>query len=304
MRNISFFIPAYNCSQTIAESVDSIMETNFSAGDELIIVNDHSSDATSPVLKFIKDKYPATKIIFHSRNKGGAAARNTAVENSQHELLFCLDADNVLEKNSIAALKKELECKNADIASFQEMRYFNTEDKFDTKYVWRFLPETSLADFMADHKNPGSSGNYLFTKSSWLKAKGYPEFAGALDTWGFCFNQLASGGKLVALPGSYYFHRYGSDSYYIRDMGSRNMSIAALQIILPYHFLVDPDDLDHIMARENRYDWFENLDKRPIRITGSPAGIKSASIYIQQPAKKDGLLKRIYKRLKNTFFMV
>src|ERR1700731_2316616 len=115
MRNISFFIPAYNCSKTIAESVDSIMETNFTDGDELIIVNDCSNDNTLEVLRELKEKYPAIVIIEHSRNKGGAAARNTAVENAKHELLFCLDADNVLVPLSIAPLKKYLIDNKADV---------------------------------------------------------------------------------------------------------------------------------------------------------------------------------------------
>ena len=37
--NISFIMPAYNCADTIEESVDSIFNGNFTDGDELIIVN-------------------------------------------------------------------------------------------------------------------------------------------------------------------------------------------------------------------------------------------------------------------------
>src|SRR3982751_5308900 len=109
MPGISFFIPAYNCAKTIAESVDSIMETNFADGDELIIVNDFSSDDISSILQELKKKYPAITIIDHKRNKGGAAARNTAVENAKNEFLFCLDSDNVLAPLSIEPLKKYLE---------------------------------------------------------------------------------------------------------------------------------------------------------------------------------------------------
>ena len=301
MNPISFFIPAYNCSDTITESVDSIMETNFADGDELIIVNDFSDDDTSATLKHLKEKYPVIVIIDHTRNKGGASARNTAVENAKHELLFCLDSDNVLEKNSIEPLKNELLTKSADIASFREMRYFNTENRYETKYTWQFLPVTTLADFIADNKNPGSSGNYLFAKNSWLKAKGYPEFAGALDTWGFCFRQLATGSKLISLPGSYYFHRYGTNSYYIRDMSARNMSIAALQIMLPFHYLIHPDDLDYIMSNENRFSWFDNSGSRTIRLVDQEIGAKAVSIDTPQQFTKYNLLKKMRKKIKNLF---
>jgi len=303
MAGISFFIPAYNCSETIAESVDSIMETNFVDGDELIIVNDFSSDSTSEVLENIKRKYSETIIITHSYNKGGAAARNTAIEKSKNDLLFCLDSDNVLEKNSITPLKNELNKQEADIASFQEMRYFNSKNCAETNYIWRFLRITALADFMADHKNPGSSGNYLFTKDSWRAAKGYPEFAGALDTWGFCFRQLASGSKLVSLAGSYYFHRYGTDSYYIRDMNRHNMSSIALQIILPYRHLINPEDLDYMMSEEHKLTWLEKLDSRAIRIASRPPGSKSIQININKNYSGDSLVRKIYHKLKKAFFL-
>jgi glycosyltransferase involved in cell wall biosynthesis len=242
------------------------METNFNTDDELIIVNDCSTDDTAAVLNRLKTVYPGIKVITHIRNKGGGAARNTAVEDASNELLFCLDSDNILAVNSITPLKEHLYDTGADIASFQEMRYFNSDDCTDTQYTWKFLPVTSLKDFMADHKNPGSSGNYLFTKKSWINAKGYPDYAGALDTWGFCFNQLVSGSKMVSLSGSFYFHRYGTASYYIRDMNSRNMSIAALQIILPYYKMIHPADLNYIMSKNHRFTWFDHLNTKPIRI--------------------------------------
>jgi glycosyltransferase involved in cell wall biosynthesis len=90
MPNISFFIPAYNCATTVAESVESIMADNFNDGDELIIVNDYASDNTAEVLLSLKAKYPLINIITHKRNKGGAAARNTAVENATNDLYFAL----------------------------------------------------------------------------------------------------------------------------------------------------------------------------------------------------------------------
>jgi hypothetical protein len=93
---ISFFIPAYNCAATIEQSVDSIFTNNFSDGDELIIVNDGSSDETDEVLQRLARERNGIRVLQHQRNKGGAAARNNAVEASRHSILFCLDADNLL----------------------------------------------------------------------------------------------------------------------------------------------------------------------------------------------------------------
>ena len=47
---ISFIIPAYNCADTIVESIDSIFNGNFEDGDEVIIVNDASTDKTWQII--------------------------------------------------------------------------------------------------------------------------------------------------------------------------------------------------------------------------------------------------------------
>ncbi len=89
--NISFFIPAYNCAGTIEESVNSIIHGNFTEGDEIVIVDDGSSDNTWKVLNSLKNKYSNIKLFQHKNNMGGAVARNTAIKNCKNELLFCLD---------------------------------------------------------------------------------------------------------------------------------------------------------------------------------------------------------------------
>jgi len=268
MINISFFIPAYNCAETVAESVDSIMETNFSDGDELIIVNDLSTDGTPSVLESLKKKYPVITIVDHKRNKGGASARNTAVEHAGNPLLFCLDSDNVLEKNSITPLKKFLSEQDAEIAAFHEIRYFS-KSTAAVDEIWDHPTGIfTIEDLLCGKLNPGGSGNYLFTKNSWVKANGYTEDLGALDTWSFGFKQLMENCKMAVMPGSYYFHRRGHESYYMRDAWSkrRSVSLRLIKLIINYIDRIDPRDVDYIFSKKGRYSWFDNLSKRPIRL--------------------------------------
>jgi len=285
MPNISFFIPAYNCFETIAESVDSIMETNFTDGDELIIVNDASTDNTAETLKNLEDKYPGIVIIDHIRNKGGAAARNTAVENAKHELLFCLDSDNVLERNSIKPLKDFLFNQKAEIACFHELRYFSGSTSVIDE-IWSFKPDIfSIEDLLSGRLSPGASGNYLFTKNSWIKAKGYTEDLGALDAWAFGFKQLMENCKMVVMPDGYYFHRRGHESYYLRDAWNkrRSVSLRLIKLIINYIDLINADDVNYIFSEKGRYSWFENLEKRPIRLIDKA---KSEPVWTEHNIKK------------------
>jgi len=268
MPAISFFIPAYNCAKTIAESVDSIMETNFSHGDELIIVNDFSNDDTTEVLRQLVTKYPGIIIIEHKRNKGGAAARNTAVESAKHSLLFCLDADNILAPSSIAPLKKYLIDTNADIASFQHQHYF-LNDKFKPEYIWA-LPagDFDLQSYLKGENTPGQHGNYLFTKTSWLNAKGYADGSGALDTWTFGLRQAITGAKMTVLKDSFYYHRLDyTNSYWMTDAEANlwSASIKATYALFPFFDIIDEKFINYMLGK-GRYSWFYTLKKRPLKL--------------------------------------
>ena len=263
--HISFIMPAYNCAGTIAESVESIMNGNFESGDDLLIVDDASTDRTPEVLAKLQRQYPAIQMLRNPRNKGGGATRNTAVEACRHSLIFCLDSDNLLASGSVPELKKFLERTGADVAYFEQIHYF-TDSINDISHKWMFPKQVTLADCLASI-NPGASGNYMFTVASWLRASGYPEFAGALDTWGFGLRQLATNCKMYGMPNSFYYHRHGHDSYWIRDTRDRRKSVSlrATQLLIPYFDLIMDEDIDYIMG-EGRYTWFFDLNERPVRL--------------------------------------
>ena len=304
MNNISFFIPAYNCASTVEESVDSIMQTNFADGDELIIVNDCSDDNTSATLKCLKEKYPAIIIINHKRNKGGAAARNTAVENARHELLFCLDADNVLAPSSISLLKKYLIENKADVASFQHQHYF-LNDKYKPEYIWS-LPEgeIGLQSYLNGENTPGQHGNYLFTKQSWLNAKGYAEGTGALDTWTFGLRQAITGAKAMVLKDTFYYHRLDyTNSYWMRDAEANlwSVSVKATYGLFPFFDVIDEKFIGYMLGK-GRYSWFYNLKKKPIKLVNKE---EKKEFYVNLHQKihdfvypKPSIIRRIINKLK------
>lgn len=265
--NISFVIPAYNSQKTLSEAVKSIYKGNFTKGDEMIVVDDASTDNTFNVIKSLKKKYPSIRLYRHNYNKGSAAAgRNTAIEHSRNELIFCLDADNVLAPKSVPKLKEYMIRSNADVAAFKELRYFSKKIN-NVSHTWTFPDVARLQDCFSTYKFPGASGNYLFTKESWIRAGRYNEsVGGACDSWAFGFCQLATGSKMVTMPDSYYYHRYGYQSSYIRDSKAKNISLTILQIIMPFIDLFEDSGVEYIMSKKWRRIWFDKLESHPIRL--------------------------------------
>lgn len=294
--NLSFIIPAFNCADTILEAVESIYSGNFENGDEVIIVDDASTDNTYPVLLELQKKYPSLKIYSHKYNKGSAAAgRNTAIEKAENELLFCLDADNVLVKGSISKLKEFMIDNNADAAAFQEVWFF-INNKHDASQK-RIYPsgEIFFCDALVGHIWPGPSGNYMLSKSNWLASGKYNEFVGgAIDSWAFGVSQLVNKTKMMVLANSHYFHRYGYDSTYMREERNSNLSHKAFEVLKPILDLIDEEDVNYLISEEGRETWFQNLDKRPIKLNNRELGTPGKIVYLINQSKNT-----IYHRANN-----
>jgi glycosyltransferase involved in cell wall biosynthesis len=272
---ISYVIPAYNCAGTIGEAVDSIRDGNLDPGDEIILVDDASTDNTGPMLTEMERAIPNIRMLTHRINKGtAAAARNTAIEAAAHSLIFCLDSDNVLASRSVQNLRDHLVSTGADAAAFGEIHYFR--DKVaNVTHQWRYRDNVHLADALAGSAWPGPSGNYLFTRESWLRAGRYYEPSlenRSLDSWAFGIRQLSTGSRMVSLPGTWYFHRYGHDSHYILNWQKGNQSLAALMVLVPFLDQLDPRDVDYLFSREGRYTWYSRLAERPIHVLSREAG--------------------------------
>ncbi len=117
LKMISVIITTYNVEKFIGEVLDSVLSQT-KLPDEIIIVDDESSDKT---LKLIKE-YPSTLIgdlksqfkkikkykIITQKNKGPAGASNRAIKEAKGAVLISVDSDAVLDKKFIQRAVEEL----------------------------------------------------------------------------------------------------------------------------------------------------------------------------------------------------
>lgn len=288
--NISFIIPCFNCETTLRESINSIFEGNFSEGDEIILVNDGSTDKTEEIIFELKKKYAKIISIKHNINKGSAAAsRNSAIDISKNELLFCLDADNILMPNTIPVLKKFLIENHLDAAAFGEIHYFenNLHNLSDTWYLNSSLNFIDAINY--PHKTPCGSGNYLFSKDIWKNAGRFNEsVGGALDSEVFGLCILGVGAKFKTLKGYGYFHRQGYQSTFIKEINKYNTSLIILTGIIRYLHLIDSKSIDYMFG-SGRTNWWYNTFKRPIKA----ASEKEQVLKMKLKRRFLGVLERI-----------
>lgn len=102
---LSIVVPAYNETEVLPEFHRQMTEVMLAIGEdyEIIYVDDGSTDATSSVLKTLREKDAAVAIIELSRNFGKEVAISAGLDHAQGDAVISIDADlqdppNVVEE--------------------------------------------------------------------------------------------------------------------------------------------------------------------------------------------------------------
>ncbi len=242
---LSIIIPCYNCERTLRESVDSCYDQGLSETEfEIIMVDDGSKDGTKVLMEKIAQEHPNIRVLFHSKNRGGGAARNTGINAASGEVIYCLDSDNVFAAHSVKPMLTHLKETGADGVAFYERRFFIGTNR--NKYSTHLNTITDRSIKLFDLLNGSGTllDNFFYTKAAYLKTPGYPEHHG-FDTQSFELRFLAAGNTTVVCPASLFWHRQagGEKSYFERVYESGEYSLNQY-----YMF----EDIFHLLSTEAR----------------------------------------------------
>jgi glycosyltransferase involved in cell wall biosynthesis len=104
---VSIVIPAYNEERTIRACVVAALEQTVPA-DEIIVVNNKSTDATAKMLKALKTEFPEAPLVIVDQNdvQGITATRNAGFNAATGEVIGRIDADSILEPEWVAVVKR------------------------------------------------------------------------------------------------------------------------------------------------------------------------------------------------------
>jgi glycosyltransferase involved in cell wall biosynthesis len=98
---LSVIIPAYNAREHLGQCLDAVLKSSYTSY-EIIVVDDASTDNTAQIAL---DK--GVILLKRSQRSGPAAARNDAALRARGDILFFVDADVLVTRETVALVAKQ-----------------------------------------------------------------------------------------------------------------------------------------------------------------------------------------------------
>lgn len=170
---VSIIMGIYNCQETLAESIDSILNQTYENW-ELIMCDDCSSDKTYEIAKEYKDKYPdKIKLLKNEKNLTLGPTLNRCMEYVEGKYIARQDGDDYSHKQRLEIQVKVLE-ENSDIAAVgTNMISFDEEGEHGV----HSLPEKVDKDYYL------KKGVIFFHATILIRTEVMKELNGYTDKW-------------------------------------------------------------------------------------------------------------------------
>ena len=214
---VSILVPAYNEEMTIVESITSLLDLNYPEY-EIVVVNDGSKDGTLEKIvshfrlrkidvevneriscneiKAVYSSFELNNLLVIDKVNGGKSdALNAGINVSRYPLFCAIDADCVIEKDSLLRLAKPFMIDDDMVAAGGMIRLANGLEIADGRVVKSLLPKKLLEKlqiveyyraFLASRVGWGRVNSLLivsgafgmFRKSSVIEVGGYKKTIG------------------------------------------------------------------------------------------------------------------------------
>ncbi len=139
MSTVSIIIPNYNGASFLKETIESCLQQNQELISEIIVVDDHSSDGSWPLIQSLEKQ--CSKIRgYRNPKKGANSARNYGFSKSTGAYIKFLDADDLLSPNKIESQLEVLKnSPSGTVANcgWAQFRSAISEAQFSPNKVWK-----------------------------------------------------------------------------------------------------------------------------------------------------------------------
>jgi glycosyltransferase involved in cell wall biosynthesis len=110
---LSVVMPVYNERATIGTILDHVQSSGLA--NEIIVVDDASSDGTRELLAEMARSHPRLKLVLHESNRGKGAALRTGLAAATGDLILVQDADLEYDPRDYPSLLQPIQDGRADV---------------------------------------------------------------------------------------------------------------------------------------------------------------------------------------------
>jgi glycosyltransferase involved in cell wall biosynthesis len=200
---VSVIVPTFNRADTLARALSSVLAQRPTGPSEIIVVDDHSQDASAEIAARL-----GARVIRHDRNRGAAAARNTAVAAATQPWLATLDSDDEWLPDHLATLWA-LRAGHVLVAG-ASMSWFE-ESSRPPAYAGTVRPRrhTLRSPAALIPQNPIPASAVLVQREAVLAAGGYNVELRYAEDWDLWLRVLERGTGIITPRVVCIYHRHG-----------------------------------------------------------------------------------------------
>lgn len=185
---MSVIIPVFNGQGSLRDCLEAVFQSTY-RNFEVLVVDDHSTDASPNIAQ----QFPC-RLIVMGQNAGAAAARNRGAAASRGDLLVFLDADIVIERDTLEKMASVL-CRRPDISALFGSYQKNTiPTNFLSTYknlLHHYTHQTSRTDAVTF-----CGGFGAIRKNTFLQFQGFDESRRSLEDIELGYRLHQSGHKI------------------------------------------------------------------------------------------------------------
>ena len=209
MELISVIVPVYKVEKYLDKCVQSIVDQTY-RNLEIILVDDGSPDRCGEMCDIWAAKDGRIRVI-HTPNRGSSAARNTALDTAQGDLIAFVDSDDYLAPGMLEHLYSLLN-EDADIAECDFVNVYHDEYEFrmTDDAVRSFSTQDAMLENIRDRIFRQVIWNKLY-RCHTLEGVRFP-VGKKIDDEFFTYRAIGNAGKLVRSEQKLYAYRQQADS--------------------------------------------------------------------------------------------
>lgn len=246
---VSVIIPCYNKAKYVEEAIESVVAQTYN-NIEIVVVNDGSSDNSSPIIKSLMYKHSQIKFFDEKENRGVVWARNFAINNANGEFILPLDADDTIEPTFVEKAVRVLERNQKMVVSCRNVFDKDPEDN-------KGLIDTQKIVFGNEIFVCAS----MFRKADYEAVGGYKEYFNKIgcEDWELFLNFISNGYKFYKINEKLFNYRRHTDGNRTEIQLSNRLKIKKKLIQLYPDFFLNEKNIDILFTNS---DYINNLQKK------------------------------------------